>query len=137
MLSPDSQLVFHHVGVLVGSMEEAIRHYAALFGQTNISAISDIESQGVRVCFVKIGDGSYLELVEPMNEDSKVSRMAKKQVTYYHVGYMVKNIESAVSKMSDLNYKPGEYFASEAFGGKRCIFLFSPQAHLIELIEGE
>jgi hypothetical protein len=34
-----------------------------------------------------------------------------------------------------MNYKTLDIFDSEAFEGKRCVFLFSPEAHLIELIE--
>jgi len=131
----ESRLLFHHVGVLVVSMHEARMQYARLFGEEHVSAVIEIDSQKVRVCFVRIGEGSFLELVESMDATSKVAGMLKRQTTYYHVGYKVDDIEKAVDEMQALNYKPGEYFFSEAFNGKRCIFLFSPQAHLIELIE--
>ncbi len=128
-------LEFHHVGVVVESIQTSAEHYAALFGKESISAIIHIDSQKVNVCFVKMGPDSFIELVEPVGEDSQVYKLLKKRVTYYHIGYKVNDIELAVSKMEAMNYKPMDYFNSEAFEGKRCIFLFSPEAHLIELIE--
>lgn len=130
-----SRLTFHHVGLLVDSIENSIVHYSELFGRTNISKIISIETQKVKVCFVKISAESYIELVEPVSEDSFVFKLLKKRTSYYHIGYEVADISSTVSKLEQLNYKPLDFFNSEAFEGKRCVFLFSPEAHLIELIE--
>ena len=128
-------LEFHHIGLVVESIETSAQHYSSLFGKDNISNKILIDSQKVNVCFVKIGPDSFIELVEPVEEDSQVYKLLKKRISYYHMGYKVNDIEGAVAKLEDLNYKPMHYFNSEAFDGKRCIFLFSPEAHLIELIE--
>jgi len=128
-------LEFHHVGLVVESIESSILHYSALFGTENISNIYRIESQLVNVCFVKVGPNSFIELVEPIGEDSQVFKLLKKRVSYYHVAYKVNQITEAVARLEALDYKAMTYFNSEAFDGKRCIFLFSPEAHLIELIE--
>lgn len=130
-----SDLQFHHVGLLVDDIENSVEHYSNLFGGANVSDITTIASQKVKVCFVKIGGESYIELVQPVNEESVVYKLLKKRVSYYHIAYMVTDITAAVTRLEEMNYKPLEYFNSEAFGGKRCIFLFSPDAHLIELIE--
>lgn len=128
-------LTFHHVGLLVKDMDFSIKHHSTLFGAENISKIFKIDSQGVNVCFVKNGAGTYIELVEPIGEDSVVSKLLKKRITYYHIGYKVENITEAIIKLESMDYKTLEMFNSEAFEGKRCVFLFSPEAHLIELIE--
>ncbi len=128
-------LEFHHIGLLVDNIENSILHYSAMFGKENISDVIRIDTQKVNVCFVKVGPGSYIELVEPLGEESPVYKLLKKRVSYYHIGYKVNDIIGAVSKLEPLNYKPMTYFNSEAFEGKKCIFLFSPEAHLIELIE--
>lgn len=128
-------LEFHHIGLLVDNIENSILHYSLLFGKENISNVIRINTQKVNVCFVKAGPGSYIELVEPLGEGSPVYKLLKKRISYYHIGYKVNDIISAVSKLESLNYKPMTYFNSEAFKNKRCIFLFSPEAHLIELIE--
>jgi methylmalonyl-CoA epimerase len=128
-------LNFHHVGLLVENLEFSINHYSKLFGEHNISKIYKINSQKVNVCFVKLGDATFIELVEPIGEDSVVSKLLKKRISYYHVGYKVSDILAEVKKLEELNYKAMDLFNSEAFKGKRCIFLFNPDAHLIELIE--
>ncbi|MFH1119577.1 MAG: VOC family protein [Bacteroidota bacterium] len=131
----DNKLCFHHVGVLVDDIGNAVKHYSDLFGENSISRIIKVESQKVNVCFVRVADESFIELVEPYSEESVVSKLQKKRVTYYHIGYKVESITDAVSELEQMEYRPMEYFFSEAFEGKRCIFLFSPDAHLIELIE--
>ena len=128
-------LEFHHVGLLTESIESSIPHYAELFGKQNISNIINIASQNVNVCFVGVASNNYIELVQPLSEDSVVYKLLKKKISYYHVGYKVSDIERSVARLEALNYKSIGYFYSEAFEGKRCIFLFSPETHLIELIE--
>ncbi|HRH58747.1 MAG TPA: VOC family protein [Chitinophagales bacterium] len=128
-------LTFHHVGLLVDNIEDSINHYITLFGEENVSKVFRIESQQVKVCFVKVGVESYIELVEPMHESSVVYKLLKKRVSYYHIGYKVQDIIASINRLEALNYKPMDLFYSEAFDGKRCIFLFTPEAHLIELIE--
>jgi methylmalonyl-CoA/ethylmalonyl-CoA epimerase len=128
-------LVFHHIGILVGNIEGAIGNYAKIFGKSSISQIYEIESQNVKVCFIGIASSAYIELIQPLSENSVVSKLLRKNISYYHIGYEVVDIEKEVKKLIDLNYKPIEYFNSEAFDGRKCIFLFSPDAHLIELIQ--
>ena len=74
-------------------------------------------------------------MVEPIGEDSPVYNLLKKNTSYYHIGYKVKDIVATILKLETMNYKTMEIFYSEAFNGKRCVFLFTPEAHLIELIE--
>jgi methylmalonyl-CoA/ethylmalonyl-CoA epimerase len=128
-------LNYHHIGLLVENIEESIAHYTAIFGKENISDVFNVTSQKVKVCFVKISDNNYIELVEPINEDSVVYKLLKKRTSYYHIAYKVKDIYDMVNRLEKLNYKTLEFFNSEACNGKPCVFLYTPEAHLIELIE--
>ncbi len=128
-------LVFHHIGLLVENIEQSVDQYAALFGGSSISECISVESQKVKVCFVRNSADTFIELVEPTDQDSVVFKLLKKRINYYHLAYKVIDIDAAVQKLLELNYKPMDFFNSEAFDGKRCIFLFSPEAHLVELIE--
>jgi hypothetical protein len=130
-------LLFHHTGIAVDSIVCSLVHYRKIFGSDKISEIFSIASQKVNVCFIEVAPGVYLELIEAMGDDSSIHRMRKKGISYYHVAYITKTIEETVSKLVELNFKPMEYFNSEAFENKRCIFLFSPEAELIELIEAK
>lgn len=128
-------LEFHHVGLLVKNINKTVEHYSLVYGAESISGITMIHSEKVNVCFVKIGSDSFIELVEPLNEESNVYQLIQKGIKYYHIGYKVEDIYDEVQRLEALNYKSLYFFNSEAFGGKKCIFLISPEAHLIELIE--
>lgn len=130
-----NELKFHHIGIAVDSIDDSVKNYIQLFGVDCISKKYEISSQMVNVCFVKVGEDTYLELIEANGEDSSIHRLRKKGHSYYHTAYKTKEIEKQVEKLNALNYKSLNYFYSEAFENKRCIFLFSPEAHLIELIE--
>lgn len=126
------KLIIHHIGVLVNSIEEATAAYREL--NARISEPVVIASQSVRVCFVYVDNSVAIELVEP--SEKGVSRnLLKRGVTYYHLGYLVRNFDSALESLAELSYVHLQTFESEAFEGRRCAFLMSPVLHLIELIE--
>lgn len=129
------ELTYHHTGLAVESIEESVMTYGQLFGETAISKTVYITSQSVKVCFVRTGPNSFIELIEGVGENSTINRMLKKGISYYHVAYTTEDIEGTVNKLIEKNYKAMSFFISEAFENKRCIFLFSPEGHLIELIE--
>ncbi|MGZ4964413.1 MAG: VOC family protein [Burkholderiaceae bacterium] len=136
MLQLESQLTFHHTAVIVRSMKDAREEYGRIFGAAAISDVIFVASQNVNVCFARVGHDAFLELVEATNEESKIGKMARKMATYYHVAYKVKNLEKAIAELEALGFKLcDDYFFSEAFNDKRCIFLYSGEGHLIELIE--
>ena len=126
---------FHHIGLLVDDINHSIINYSSLFGVQNISEIFTINSQKVRICFVKIGTNEFIELVEPIGDDSVVSKLLKKRISYYHLAYKVTNIKESINILEEKNYKALEVFKSEAFDNKYCVFLYTPDGHLIELIE--
>lgn len=130
-----NSLTFNHTGLLVDSIDEALSHYSTIFGTENISQIYHISSQKVKVCFIKTGRDVYLELVEPAGTDTFLAPFIKRKASYYHVAYKVKNIHQSIEVLEKLNYKALSYFNSEAFNNNLCIFLFTPEGHLIELIE--
>ena len=134
-VSTPFDLDFHHVGVIVGNIESSLQHFTILFGKERISKIYHVSSQKVNVCFIKTGEGSHIELVEPLGNDSGVARLLKKRVSYYHMAYKVKDIQDSIKRLETLNYKSLNLFNSEAFDGKLCAFLFSPEGLLMELIE--
>ncbi|WP_420316469.1 VOC family protein [Ekhidna sp.] len=132
---PGIEFKFHHTGLMVKSISDCIHHYSKVFGVESISRVYEIDSQKVNVVFIKNGAECYLELVEPWGEESSSYNLLKKHISYYHIAYQVSDINESVAYLESLNYKALELFTSEAFDGRSCIFLFSPEAHLIELIE--
>jgi hypothetical protein len=129
------ELKFHHTAIVVKDMELSRSLYGQLFGDRNLSQVFNVTSQGVLVSFVQIGDNCFIELVQPSSDDSPINRLLSKHVSYYHMAFVVDHFDDTVKRMEQLNYKMLTPFHSEAFANKRCIFCYSPDAHLLELIE--
>jgi catechol 2,3-dioxygenase-like lactoylglutathione lyase family enzyme len=128
-------LVFHHVGCLVDDIDEALEGYKGVFPVEHVSEKIFVSTQGVYVCFVEMRDKGYIELIQSANEDSIVARLKKKGISYYHIGYTVQDFDAALKDLDERYYKLVNVFHSEAFGQKRCAFMYTPDGQLIELIE--
>jgi len=125
----------HHIGCLVESIDSAREHYLPLLGDQKTSEKIHISSQNVTVCFLKMTDGLFLELVEPQTEDSPLSKLIKKGTSFYHLGFMADDLKLSTDELLSKNYKHVESFESEAFENRTCTFFMSPDMQLIELIQ--
>ena len=97
------KFVFHHIGVAVRSLEDAIPTYRDLFGYELVSGPFDDPIQKVSVCFLSRGDGDpWIELVAPLSEDSPVKGTLKKGGGTYHICYTVPDIEDAIRHLTGL-----------------------------------
>ncbi len=130
----NTKLRAHHIGCLTNDMQSSIAAYRKL-GFQNISEVTFVSSQKVKVCFVEIKQGFYLELVEFSETNHALQKIFKSNNPYYHVGYWVDNIDVCIADLELEGYYIVSQFNSEAFNGKRCAFMYSPEMHLIELIE--
>lgn len=130
-------MVFHHLGCLVKDINKSIEHYRVLLGkEVFCSKVYDIKEQKVKVCFLQLNKGIYLELVEPDKDNNTLLKMlTKKKVSYYHTAFKVPDLDAKVTNLLANDYHLVTSFLSEAFGGKRCAFLYTPEFHLVELIE--
>lgn len=127
-------LEFHHIGILVDDIESAVENYKGLFEGSSVDGPYEIVSQGVKVCFLSMDKG-HLEFVEGIGDSSILDVMKKRKVKYYHVGYLVRDVDATIDALCCRNHRHVSTFSSEAFAGRKCAFLFSPEMHLIELIE--
>ncbi len=125
----------HHTGCLVESISESLTLYRNIFGDQKISAPIHVSSQGVKVCFIETAPDVFLELIEPVGDDSVVARLLKKNVRYYHVAYLTNTFDEDIIALIHQDSKHVSTFSSEAFEGKRCAFMYLPDGSLIELIE--
>jgi len=134
-MSTGQIMSFHHIGCVTENMEESIASYKEGLGFTNISAVYTIAHQQVKVCFIETGPGAFLELVEPTGDNAALRKILKGKNPYYHVGYLVSNIEDAIKNLVEEGCYLVNKFRSEAFQNKWCAFLYTKEMHLIELIE--
>lgn len=123
----------HHVGCAVPHLEDSCDVYAAALGLRRRTRAFDIASQSVRVCFLEMGAGFYLELVMPLNESARLGTCMK--VGFYHLCMLVQDLETSCKQLKALQFSPLPRFSSEAFAGAPCQFFVNPQRHLIELAQ--
>jgi hypothetical protein len=128
-------LEFHHVGCVVQSIEEYLHDCIAPLGLDHASEVYNVSSQRVRVCFVRLSTGAFLELVQPTKADSPVETLRKLGGGYYHLCFLVDDIPTAATELANHGFIREDMFVSEAFGGRRCCFLINPFGHMVELAE--
>ncbi len=66
-----------HVAIGVKNLDEALQLYEKLFG-LKPSCIETIPAQGVKAAILPVGDGSELELLEPIDPQSGVGKFVEK-----------------------------------------------------------
>lgn len=129
-------MILHHIGYLVDSIEKGIQDYSPLLQNgTAVSEIFNIEAQNVKVCFLPLARNIFMELVEPLEGNKALLKMRKKGIGFYHLGYMVEDIQRSILDFEESNYFLVSIFNSPAFDGRQCAFLLSPDRQLIELIQ--
>jgi methylmalonyl-CoA/ethylmalonyl-CoA epimerase len=128
------QLRFHHIGCLSVNILETLATYSAM-GFNNVSEIFTITNQKVKVCFVETAPEAFIEFIEPIGDNPTLQKILKSGNSYYHVGYTTPNIDRSIDMLEDNGFRLVNTFYSEAFHNKRCAFMYSPEMHLIELIE--
>lgn len=131
----NKSLKFHHTGVLVNNLQESILNYSLLFGAQAISKIHDIKSQQITVCFVKISDDVYLELIQPNEGNTNFDKFFKKGINFYHIGFKCFDFEKTFENLLKNDFRHISTLCSEAFDNKRCAFFMSNELHVIEIIE--
>tara|TARA_B110000263_G_C15261933_1_gene489244 strand:+ start:372 stop:773 length:402 start_codon:yes stop_codon:yes gene_type:complete len=90
----------HHIGIVVGNIQTSLGELTKYlkFEETTIPMF--IESQKVNVCFLKTSD-VYLELIEPIGNDSPVKKISELGGGFHHLCFEVDDIFEETKKMQD------------------------------------
>lgn len=93
-----------HVGIAVRDLEQSAQFYESTFGLTVVSRETN-EAQGVREAMLVVADGpdggSYVQLLEPLAEDTPVGKfLARNGEGVHHVGYGVDDVAAALADLS-------------------------------------
>jgi len=125
----------HHVGIVVPSLQQGRDWYASLGFVTDTTVYVD-PIQRVSVQFIRPGADVLIELVEPLQKDSPVSRFLEKRGPgLHHLCYEVDNIARACGHARE---KGGivtcEPVPAVAFQGRRIAFVYWNRS-LIEFLE--
>ena len=129
---------FHHVGYAVEAIEPYLKEFfEPLFGPCPVSPVYEDPIQRVRVVFVEVPPGTRIELVEPLDENSPVRRfIGDQRGGLYHLCFEVDDLDAEIARFRRRRCLPLTPPApAVAFGGRRIVFLMTPQRDLIELLE--
>lgn len=95
-------LCIDHVGVAVPDLDEAIAFYREKFGM-EVAHEETNEEQGVREAMLRIngtddGGASYLQLLEPIREDSPVAKfLARNGEGVHHIAFGTADVAGAAA----------------------------------------
>jgi methylmalonyl-CoA/ethylmalonyl-CoA epimerase len=88
----------HHIGLVVSNIENSLGELTQFIKFFDISKSTTIDSQKVNVCFLKMGD-CYLELIEPLEDDSPIKDFSLKGGGIHHLCFEVDDIHQTISEM--------------------------------------
>ena len=91
---------FHHIGIVVANIEESLGEIKKYLEFDRISIPTIVRSQKVNVCFLKAGE-TYIELIDPAENDSPITEFAKKGGGFHHICFEVKNIHEELEKFKE------------------------------------
>lgn len=129
---------FHHIGYAVKSIRRYLDDFLIpMFSPLTITDPVADPIQRVTVCFAEMPGGTLIELVEPLGEDSPVSAIiGSMRGGLYHLCYEVDDLEAELKRFRGKGCLPlGKPVPAAAFGGRRIVFLLTPQRDLIEFVE--
>ncbi len=81
-----------HIGIAVKNLNESNELFANLFGETHYK-IEEVESEGVKTSFFKVGQNK-IELLEATHNESPIAKfIEKKGEGIHHIAFDVNDIE--------------------------------------------
>jgi len=130
------QLRVHHIGCAVRSISKSLKQYQDIMGFRLVSGPYEVISQKVKVCFLDMGSGVLLELVEGIAKGASVEKVLDRPgAGVYHICYKVDNLDEAMKilckngffKVTRIEQKDNKEF--------RYAFMLTPDRQLFELCE--
>lgn len=137
-LPPPDHLKLHHIGFVVSSIQESAESFALSLGATWDGNIVFDPLQKVRVTFFQGRNltDPLVELVEPGEPESPVSRFLKRGGGLHHLCYEVKDLDSHLRfclSVGTIIIRPP--VPAVAFGGRRIAWAVTKKRLLMEFLE--
>lgn len=90
-----------HIAIVVQDLEATVQVYEKVFG-LKPERIETVQDQKVRSALFPIGDGSEVELIQPIDTESGVAKfLEKKGEGMHHIAFEVDDIEQELKSMGD------------------------------------
>lgn len=89
-----------HIAIAVKNLDEALSAYEKIFG-LKPEKIEDVPEQGVKAALIPIGEGSEIELIQPINTESGVAKfLEKKGEGIHHIALEVDNVDQELKSLA-------------------------------------
>ncbi|MFB3166033.1 methylmalonyl-CoA epimerase [Neobacillus sp. 179-C4.2 HS] len=125
-----------HIGIAVRSLETTLPFYTEVL-KLSLIGIEEVESQKVRVAFLKAGE-TKLELLEPTTQDSTIAQFIEKRGEgMHHIALGVNSIEERIIEMKEKGIRMIDEEPRIGAGGAHIAFMHPKSASgvLVELCE--
>lgn len=125
-----------HIGIAIKDMDSAIKIYEQLLN-TKCYKVENIESEGVKTAFFKIGD-SKIELLEATNPESPIAKFIEKRgAGMHHIAFDVTDIESEIERLLSQDFLLIQKTPKNGADNKKIAFLHpkSTAGLLVELCQ--
>ena len=88
-----------HLGIAVKDLEASLKRWKDLFG-AKVGVIEEIRERGVKVAPLEFEDGSAVELVAPLGEDSPIEKFINERGEgIHHLSLEVDRIEEVMEEL--------------------------------------
>ena len=88
----------HHIGIVVKNIQESLGEITQFLEFQETSLPMEVSSQKVNVCFLKTSN-VYLELIEPIDQDSPVKKFSESGGGFHHLCFEVEDIFKEIEEM--------------------------------------
>ncbi|NIM91515.1 MAG: methylmalonyl-CoA epimerase [Candidatus Aminicenantes bacterium] len=90
-----------HLGIAVKDLEASLKKWQELFA-AKVGAIEEIRERGVKVAPLEFEDGSVVELVAPLGEDSPLEKFINERGEgIHHLSLEVDGIEEVMERLKN------------------------------------
>ena len=129
-------MIIDHIGIVVKSIDKAIKYWGDVFGYRQSTEVVINTRQKVKVVFLDKEDSLQIKLLEPIDESSPTFSLGKRGGGLHHICFKCDNLEEGVSEFKEKRLRlltppqPGEAFENENIA-----FFFAQNGLNIELID--
>ena len=128
----------HHIGIAVNNLEESVALFERILGMKPVS-VEDAPCQRVSEAIFRIGEGTEIDLLEPMGPDSTVAKFLEKRGEgLHHICFEVDDINAELKAMEGKGVELIDWEGRDGVAGK--IGFLHPKSVngvLVELLQTE
>jgi len=125
-----------HVAIAVNDLDAAIDSYRSRYGVEPLHR-ETVSDQGVEEAMIPVG-GSFIQLLQPLDDDSPVGRFLGSQGEgLHHVAYAVADLDAALDHLKSQGARLVDSEPRIGGGGRRIAFVHPRDlaGTLVELVE--